>query len=183
MTRTLDRRPEIGLDSFDRFFPNQDTLPKGGFGNRIALPLQKAARGKNHSLFLDDNLVPYPDQWAYLASIKRIGEEQLDAIIQIDAEQRELLSVSWQWGLPLKPIPHHRLNRTVFNDTSMFYLINNFEKNPTAQPNSIVVTIIIGRPFGSSLYIKNAIGKTNKIDTIIPFKKEIDTKFINDGIC
>jgi hypothetical protein len=44
MTRTLDRRPEIGLDSFDRFFPNQDTLPKGGFGNLIALPLQKAAR-------------------------------------------------------------------------------------------------------------------------------------------
>jgi hypothetical protein len=32
MTRTLDRRPEIGLESFDRFFPNQDTLPKGGFG-------------------------------------------------------------------------------------------------------------------------------------------------------
>ena len=44
MTRTLDRRPEIGLDSFDRFFPSQDTLPKGGFGNLIALPLQKAAR-------------------------------------------------------------------------------------------------------------------------------------------
>ena len=44
MTRTLDSRPEIGLDSFDRFFPNQDTLPKGGFGNLIALPLQKAAR-------------------------------------------------------------------------------------------------------------------------------------------
>ena len=44
MTRTLDRRPEIGMDSFDRFFPNQDTLPKGGFGNLIALPLQKAAR-------------------------------------------------------------------------------------------------------------------------------------------
>jgi hypothetical protein len=60
----------------------------------------------------------------------------------------------------------------------MFYFINSFEKTPTAHPNIIVVTITIGRPFGSSLYIKNAIGKTNKIDTIIPFKKEIDTKFI-----
>jgi hypothetical protein len=60
----------------------------------------------------------------------------------------------------------------------MFYLINSFEKKPTPHPNIIVVTITIGRPVGSSLYIKNAVGKTNKIDTIIPFKKGIDTKFI-----
>jgi len=52
MTRTLDRRPEIGLDSFDRFFPNQDTMPKGGFGNLIALPLQKEARAKNSASIL-----------------------------------------------------------------------------------------------------------------------------------
>ena len=31
----------IAFDSFDRLFPNQDTLPKGGFGNLIALPLQR----------------------------------------------------------------------------------------------------------------------------------------------
>jgi hypothetical protein len=51
MTRTLDRRPEIGLDSFDRFFPNQDTLPKGGFGNLIAIPLQQEARKKTTAFF------------------------------------------------------------------------------------------------------------------------------------
>ncbi|MDR2068334.1 MAG: restriction endonuclease subunit R, partial [Spirochaetaceae bacterium] len=96
MTRTLDRRPEIGLDSFDRFFPNQDTLPRGGFGNLIALPLQKAAREKNHSIFLDDNLIPYPDQWAYLSSVKKVDEEQLDALIRIATERRELLPVAWQ---------------------------------------------------------------------------------------
>jgi len=44
LTETMEQRPEIGLDSYDRFFPNQDTLPKGGFGNLIALPLQKQAR-------------------------------------------------------------------------------------------------------------------------------------------
>jgi hypothetical protein len=59
-----------------------------------------------------------------------------------------------------------------------FYPINNFEKKPTPQPNIIVVIITIGRPFGSSLYIKNIIGKTNKIDTITPFKNEIDIKCI-----
>ena len=76
MTKTLDRRPEIGLDSFDRFFPNQDTLPKGGFGNLIALPLQKSAREKNHSVFIDGDMSPYPDHWAYLSSIKLFDENK-----------------------------------------------------------------------------------------------------------
>jgi len=93
MTRTLDRRPEIGLDSFDRFFPNQDTLPKGGFGNLIALPLQKAAREKNHSLFLDNDMVPCADQWAFLASIKCPDENKLDLLIQNAAQRNELLPV------------------------------------------------------------------------------------------
>jgi len=98
MTRTLDTRPEIGLDSFDRFFPNQDTMPKGGFGNLIALPLQKTAREKNHSIFLDDNadlspMTPYPDQWSFLASIKRIDENKLDYIIKNAIKHDELLPV------------------------------------------------------------------------------------------
>ncbi|MDR2477893.1 MAG: DEAD/DEAH box helicase [Treponema sp.] len=93
MTRTLDRRPEIALDSFDRFFPNQDTLPKGGFGNLIALPLQKAAREKNHSVFLDERLTPYPDQWAFLASVRRVGAEQLDTLVRAAEGKSELLPV------------------------------------------------------------------------------------------
>ncbi len=50
----MERRPEIGLDSYDRFFPSQDTLPRGGFGNLIALPLQKKPRDaeRGNSLFL-----------------------------------------------------------------------------------------------------------------------------------
>jgi superfamily II DNA or RNA helicase len=93
MTRTLDRRPEIGLDSFDRFFPNQDTMPKGGFGNLIALPLQKNARDRNHSLFLDGDMAPYIDQWAFLASIKHLDENKLDYIIQNAIQHDELLPV------------------------------------------------------------------------------------------
>jgi superfamily II DNA or RNA helicase len=93
MTKTLDRRPEIGLDSFDRFFPNQDTLPKGGFGNLIALPLQKSAREKNHSIFPDRDMSPYTDQWAFLSSIKPLDEIKLDEIINNAIRQNELLPV------------------------------------------------------------------------------------------
>jgi superfamily II DNA or RNA helicase len=95
MTRTLDRRPEIGLDSFDRFFPNQDTMPKGGFGNLIALPLQKTAREKNHSVFLDDNMNPFADQWEFLASIKRLDEIKLNRIVQNAIQHNELLPVAY----------------------------------------------------------------------------------------
>ena len=66
LTRTMERRHHLGLDSYDRFFPNQDTLPKGGFGNLIALPLQWMPRQNGNSLFVDDNLRPYPDQWQLL---------------------------------------------------------------------------------------------------------------------
>ena len=58
LTETMERRPDIGLDSYDRFFPNQDTLPQGGFGNLIALPLQKQPREHGNSVFLDDHFDP-----------------------------------------------------------------------------------------------------------------------------
>ena len=56
LTETMERRPDIGLDSYDRFFPNQDTLPQGGFGNLIALPLQKRPRESGNSVFLDERI-------------------------------------------------------------------------------------------------------------------------------
>ncbi|WP_199619737.1 TOTE conflict system archaeo-eukaryotic primase domain-containing protein [Paenibacillus alkalitolerans] len=31
LTKTMESRYQISLDSYDRLFPNQDTLPKGGF--------------------------------------------------------------------------------------------------------------------------------------------------------
>ena len=87
LTEAMEGRPDIGLDSYDRLFPNQDTLPLGGFGNLIALPLQKRARDHGNSVFLDDDFVPWPDQWAFLASARRIGRAQVESLVQ-DAERR-----------------------------------------------------------------------------------------------
>lgn len=53
---------QLKLSSYDRLFPSQDTLPKGGFGNLIALPLQKQARGRGTSVFVDEEFRPYADQ-------------------------------------------------------------------------------------------------------------------------
>lgn len=87
LTETMERRPDIGLDSYDRLFPNQDTLPSGGFGNLIALPLQKAARERGNSVFLDDTFRPWADQWAFLANVSKMSRRDVEAIVQ-DAEHR-----------------------------------------------------------------------------------------------
>jgi superfamily II DNA or RNA helicase len=82
ITESMERRPDIGLDSYDRFFPNQDTLPQGGFGNLIALPLQKGPRELGNTVFLDDHLVPHADQWAFLSQIQKLGRAEVEAIVQ-----------------------------------------------------------------------------------------------------
>ena len=87
LTETMERRPDMGLDSYDRFFPNQDTLPKGGFGNLIALPLQKQPRERGNSVFLDDKFSPYSDQWAFLSTIRKISRHELEGKVH-DAEGR-----------------------------------------------------------------------------------------------
>ncbi len=87
LTETMEGRPDVGLDSYDRLFPNQDTMPQGGFGNLIALPLQKGPRRHDNSVFLDEHLEPWTDQWAFLASVRRVGRGQVEGIAQ-DAERR-----------------------------------------------------------------------------------------------
>lgn len=71
LTQAMCRR-SIPMHSYDRLFPNQDTMPTGGFGNLIALPLQYARRAEGCTEFLDETLEPYPDQWAYLAGVQRL---------------------------------------------------------------------------------------------------------------
>jgi superfamily II DNA or RNA helicase len=74
-------RPTLGLGAYDRLFPNQDTLPIGGFGNLIALPLAKAPRQSGNTLFVDASIVALEDQWSYLAGLPRLGRESLDRIL------------------------------------------------------------------------------------------------------
>jgi len=82
LTRTMERRYALGLDSYDRLFPSQDTMPKGGFGNLIALPLQHGPRENGNSVFVDDQLSPYDDQWAFLSSIKRLAQDEAQAVLR-----------------------------------------------------------------------------------------------------
>jgi len=115
ITQTMERRPEIGLKSYDSFFPKQDIMPKGGFGNLIALPLQKRSREKGNSVFLDENFIPYDDQWAFLASIRRMSFKEVEVIIDKSAQHDESDNKPWleppsrrKKEIPIKgPLPDH----------------------------------------------------------------------------
>jgi len=81
ISHTCSRTRQLRLESYDRLFPNQDTMPKGGFGNLIALPLQKAPREMGFSVFVDAYLSPYPDQWAFLASIRPMAAHDIEPTV------------------------------------------------------------------------------------------------------
>ena len=93
LTETMERAPDLGFESYDRFFPNQDTMPAGGFGNLIALPLQHRPRDAGNSVFLDDSFEPYPDQWQYLSGIRRMTLAEASVLTEEASRQGRILGV------------------------------------------------------------------------------------------
>lgn len=94
LTRTMEKRHQIGLDSYDRMFPNQDTLPKRKqLGNLIALPLQRLPAKEGNSLFIDENHVPYADQWVFLSSLRKMTSAEVEVIVREMEQFGELIPV------------------------------------------------------------------------------------------
>ena len=81
---------QLSFDSFDRMFPNQDVLPKGGFGNLIALPFQGEAYHQGRTVFVDEHFQPYEDQWRYLQEIQRVSTAKVALLIQEELGKQEL---------------------------------------------------------------------------------------------
>ncbi|SEK50186.1 TOTE conflict system archaeo-eukaryotic primase domain-containing protein [Carnobacterium iners] len=82
ITAAMSLNHQIDFNSYDRLFPNQDTLPKGGFGNLIALPLQKKARIDGNSVFIDQNFQEYEDQWQFLSQTKKMTRKNVEQTIE-----------------------------------------------------------------------------------------------------
>ncbi|MBL0125163.1 MAG: DEAD/DEAH box helicase family protein [Betaproteobacteria bacterium] len=110
ISHTCSRTRQLKLESYDRLFPNQDTMPKGGFGNLIALPLQKVPRENGCSVFVDAELHPYHDQWAFLASIHPMAPHDIEPTIlratgrahplDVTFIDEEDLATPWQRSAP-----------------------------------------------------------------------------------
>ena len=108
LTEAMRRKGTLSFKSYDRLFPNQDTLPEGGLGNLIALPLQGRVRKEGNSVFVNEEFQPHNDQWAYLSSIEKLSAEDIGAIIDKLGERSDLGAMSKSsehkpWELPSPP--------------------------------------------------------------------------------
>lgn len=127
MTLTLEKRHQLGLDSYDRMFPNQDTLPKEKkLGNLIALPLQRLPGKEGNALFIDKHYEPYKDQWVFLSSLRKMTLSEVEAIVCEAERKGDVIRIAKSameeengiepWNLPLgkkkplllkEPLPSH----------------------------------------------------------------------------
>lgn len=82
ITRAMSRAVGMSFKSYDRLFPTQSTIPEGGFGNLIALPLQGQAFRQHNSVFVNDDFEQYPDQSRYLSSVKKATLKQVQSVIE-----------------------------------------------------------------------------------------------------
>ena len=87
LTEAMNHDGRMSLNSYDRFFPNQDRMPEGGFGNLVALPLQGQARKNLNSVFVDDDFLAYKDQWIFLYNIKKLREDDVDKLLNLHVNE------------------------------------------------------------------------------------------------
>ena len=124
LTEAMNRNGKIGFKSYDRFFPNQDTLPEGGLGYLVALPLQGNARKKGNSVFVNEFFEPYPDQWQYLLNVDKLSEQALEELLKQNANTMPLgdlskTSESKPWEVPVA----NKIERTDFASEIVLILL------------------------------------------------------------
>lgn len=90
LTKAMEKNHQIKFASYDRLFPNQNIMPSGGFGNLIALPLQGEARKMGNSLFVDDEFMPFSDQWHFLSEVTRYGLSHIEKKVSVLCKYDEL---------------------------------------------------------------------------------------------
>ena len=108
LTEAMTHNGQMSFNSYDRFFPNQDYLPEGGFGNLVALPLQGQARRRENSVFVDNDFLVYKDQWAFLYNLKKIQESTIDQLLRLHyQEELGKLSMSSEHKPWVTPLPQN----------------------------------------------------------------------------
>jgi len=126
LDKAMESYPSLSFESYDRLFPNQDVMPEGGFGNLIALPLQKQARRYGFSSFVDKEFNVISDQWRHLKNVKRLSLQRLEGVlsqvspaVQFSLEQQEIKDKPWEITLQSAPLvidnPPSKITITLVN--------------------------------------------------------------------
>ena len=132
LTEAMNREGKISFKSYDRFFPNQDTLPEGGLGNLVALPLQGNARKNSNSVFVNEFFEPYPDQWEYLLNVRKLSEQALEELLKQNADTMSFGDLSktsenkpWEVPAANKIVQTDFTSEIVIRKSNMLYITLN----------------------------------------------------------
>ena len=132
LTEAMNREGKISFKSYDRFFPNQDTLPEGGLGNLVALPLQGNARKNSNSVFVNEFFEPYPDQWEYLLNVRKLSEQALEELLKQNADTMSFGDLSktsenkpWEVPAANKIVQTDFTSEIVITKSNMLYITLN----------------------------------------------------------
>ena len=132
LTEAMNREGKISFKSYDRFFPNQDTLPEGGLGNLVALPLQGNARKNGNSVFVNEFFEPYPDQWEYLLNVRKLSEQALEELLKQNADTMSFGDLSktsenkpWEVPAANKIVQTDFTSEIVITKSNMLYITLN----------------------------------------------------------
>ncbi len=152
-------RPKLSLASYDRFFPNQDTVPKGGFGNLIALPLFKMSRDVGNSLFIDEKFNPVEDQWKFLSEVRMLSCDDLDVLLlknlpkenitDIDFEDEEVLNAEKSID-----VIFDKAKRDTFTEEIIFKLAGQIQIGISGLPSSLISALKRTATFANPEFFK-----------------------------
>lgn len=149
LSETIAKRFDVGMDSYDRLFPNQDTLPKGGFGNLIALPLQGVPRKRGNSVFVDENFLPYPDQWHYLKHLTKMTRQNVNEILKTNYKHVDSIPLGETSGQTLLDN-----NKTVFPSELIILEKNGLYIKKDSLPSFFMQKLILLATFKNPQFYK-----------------------------
>ena len=157
LDKAMETYPNLSFDSYDRLFPNQDILPEGGFGNLIALPLQREARQAGNSSFVDAELNVIEDQWQHLTQIKRLSRQELNKLLSQISPNASLISeqdvadTRPPWEITAKP--RHQLLENAPQQITIT-LANHIYFEMKAMPNALSARLRRLASFSNPVFFK-----------------------------
>ena len=164
----------ISFKSFDRFFPSQDYLEKGGYGNLISLPLDGSLIGEGKTVFVDDNKLPYDNQIAFLHSVKKVSIEEMELLLEKIKLENEIEI------LPKNITKNIQLKSTDFIDKVIVYYENDLKISKNVlSTKAIKYMMRLGSVINNEFYDKQRMRQsTYNIPRVLQLFNE-DDKFIS----
>lgn len=179
LTETMNAFPSLSFRSYDRFFPNQDFVPKGGFGNLIALPLQGEARARGNTVLVDDDFAPHADQWRTLAEARPLASARVHAMVAAAQRRGEIFALSDEPAVPAAGTLHGKVDSSLPEKISLTLREGVFlEKSELPPPLAAAVRRLAAFPNPNYFFAQRVRKSVRDIPRIISCGEETERHWV-----